>query len=270
MKKTVFFTVFLLVVMSVFGQEIDFAKYREISLFDYRVQENTNGNIFYGYFKMTLYFVEQRSTQVIFKDEYGDVIRITANTRLPFRDGQMVYVYFHAKRSGWDNIRKEYRGDWTEVTLDYILEAQYPFSEIVIDINYPPSFVGQSATVLQRTDITVTRILSTNNYYSDIYSINVDDTSTIELYVHEGIIGYVKYIRKHFSLRSAKEGIIEHYRNMLGKPVSSNEDDISIRIMWWSNPNISRSFMNTAIEAYHIYYDKENQELIEIWDITSG
>jgi len=268
-KQTTFLALILFLAGVSFGQEIDFTKYREIDLFDYRVQENSNGNIFYGYFKMTLYFYEQRSTRVGFKDEYGDEIWMNANTRLSFRNGQKVYVYFHAKRSGWDSIRREYIGNWIDVTLDYILEAQYPFREIVIDIKNPSSFVGQSVSVLQRIGVIAKRVFNTNNFYSDVYYLTIDDTNIIESNVHEEIICYVKYIRKNLPLET-KESIIDYSRGMLGRPISSNEDDTRIYITWWSNPNISRLFMNPAIKAYHIYYYKESQELIEIWDIASG
>lgn len=108
MKKFVCLISVMLVSLMAFSQTIDKSKFKEVSLFDYLVEEKENkGKEYTVYYKMPVSFSFQSGTDIYFKDENEDTISLTTNKRWNLPKNQTVMIYFSAKHNAyfsfWEN-----------------------------------------------------------------------------------------------------------------------------------------------------------------------
>ncbi len=102
MKKNLCLISFMLVSLMAFSQTIDKSKFKEVSLFDYLVEEKENkGKEYTVYYKITVSFLSQSGTTIYFKDENKDLIDLTTNKRWNLPKNQTVMIYFSAKHNAY-------------------------------------------------------------------------------------------------------------------------------------------------------------------------
>ena len=103
-------TVLLFISSFVFAQSFDRSQYTEIDLLSYKVEEKQPGRDYSVKYKMMLKFDFQSGTSVSFQDDIGDHLILETNQRWNVNRGQVVAVYFSARKAVV----------WLDEKLDYL------------------------------------------------------------------------------------------------------------------------------------------------------